>query len=274
MAVKKVLIVGGTGRLGLVLSRVLKENGYEAISIGSNKLNLQDENVQTELMKYSPDYIVHAAALSSVDRCEREPDLAYSINGYGTEKVSLAAKRMNVLLLYISTDYVFDGENPPYSENDKANPLSVYGKSKLLGEQFAREICSSVILRVSWLFGPEGNDFVDFVAHGVGTLRVVPYQVSKPTCTVDLSYAIMKIIQKKATGIYHFANPPTVSRLDWVRTILMMSGKDRKIRRVDWEELGVDAERPLDSSLSTSKYEREFGKIPSWREGLRECLNA
>ncbi len=269
----KILIIGGSGRLGRVLGRILLEENYTTISLGSRELDLRDDNATNEVIGYSPDYIIHTAALTNVDECERNPKLAYSINSFGTEKVAKAADKLSVPLLYISTDYVFDGENPPYSENDEPNPVSVYGKSKLLGEDFVNRLSSSIVLRVSWLFGPEGRDFVSFVMRADNSIPVVGSQISKPTCTVDISHAIKNLINSRVSGIYHFANPPAVSRTEWVKTILRISKTEKEVTEVNWNYLNVAARRPLNSSLSTLKYEGEFGKIRSWEEGLREIIH-
>ena len=151
----KILVIGGTGRLGRVLNVILQKEKYTIIPLGSNELDLTGKNVVDKIIRYTPDYIIHTAALSSVDECERHPNLAYNINTYGTERVANAALKLKVPLLYISTDYVFDGKNPPYSEDDEPNPVNVYGKSKLQGEDFVKRLSSSIIVRVSWLFGPE-----------------------------------------------------------------------------------------------------------------------
>jgi len=269
----KIMIIGGSGRFGKVLNRILQEEGYSTISPGSKELDLREEGTSDEIIKHSPDFIIHAAALSNVDECERNSKLAYSVNAYGTERVVVAADRLDVPLLYISTDYVFNGKNPPYAEDDEPAPLSVYGKSKLCGENFVRRISSSIILRVSWLFGPGGRDFIDFVLRGEGPIPVVSDHISKPTCTVDLSYAVLNLIKSKKYGVYHFANPPAVSRLEWAKTILKMNKIDRIIEKVNWDDLGLPARRPLNSSLSTLKYEKEFGRIKSWKVALKEYSN-
>ena len=289
----KIMIIGGSGRFGRVLNRILQEEDYSTISLGSKELDLREEGASDEIIKHSPDFIIHAAALSNVDECERDSKLAYRVNVYGTERVVVAADRLDVPLLYISTDYVFNGENPPYAEDDEPDPLSVYGyvikksgitkdmpdplniygKSKLDGENFVRRISSSIILRVSWLFGPGGRDFIDFVLRGEGPIPVVSDHISKPTCTVDLSYAVLNLIKSKKYGVYHFANTPAISHLEWAKTILKMNKMDRIIREVNWDDLGLPARRPLNSSLSTLKYEKEFGRIKSWKVALKEYSN-
>lgn len=269
----KILVIGGTGRLGRVLNVILQKEKYTIIPLGSNELDLTGKNVVDKIIRYTPDYIIHTAALSSVDECERHPNLAYNINTYGTERVANAALKLKVPLLYISTDYVFDGKNPPYSEDDEPNPVNVYGKSKLQGEDFVKRLSSSIILRVSWLFGPEGNDFVDFVLKADEPISVIRSQTSKPTCTIDISYAIKNLIGNRVSGIYHFASPPSVSRLEWVESILKLNKIKKEIREVNWDSLNIPAKRPLNSTLSTNKYNKEFGEIRSWNEALREIID-
>ena len=269
----KIMIIGGSGRFGRVLTGVLRKDNYSTIPLGSKELDLRGEGVKDKIIGYSPDYIVHTAALSNVDECEKDPKLTYSINAYGTEEVTKAANRLNVPLLYISTDYVFDGGNPPYSEYDEPNPVNVYGESKLMGENFVKRLSSSIIVRVSWLFGPEKSDFIDFVLEGEEPIPIVRRQISKPTCTVDLSYAVKKLIERGVSGIYHFANTPAVSRLEWAETILQIYKREKVIREISWDSLYIPAKRPLNSTLSTIKYEEEFGKIRSWKLALKESIN-
>ncbi len=269
----RILIIGGTGRLGRVLTRTFATKGYATIPVGSKELDLLEESVEERIEKYHPDYIVHSAALSNVDECERNPTLAYRINAYGTKKIATTASRTNIPLLYISTDYVFDGTTPPYSEDSEPNPVSVYGASKLLGEEYVKSVSSSVILRVSWLFGPEGSNFVDFVIRAKEPVPVVAEQISKPTYTIDLSYGILNLIESKSSGIYHFANSPAVSRLKWTETILKVAKTSKEIKRIDWSNIDAPAKRPFNSALSVSRYENKFGKIRSWEETLSDYIN-
>lgn len=265
----KVLITGGTGRLGKVLNRILLKKNYTTIPLDSKELDLANDSVLDKITQYNPDYIIHTAALSSVDKCEKNPDLAYSINTLGTKRVVDAAFKLNVPILYISTDYVFNGQKPPYFEDDEPAPVNIYGDSKLQGEKFVKKVSSSVILRVSWLFGPEGNDFVDFILKAEEPIYVIKNQISKPTSTIDLSYAILDLIKKEVRGIYHFANPPEINRLEWVKTVLKINKLNKEIKEVNWVDLDLPAKRPLNSTLSTDKYEGEFKDIRSWIETLK-----
>lgn len=267
-----VLVTGGTGRLGRVLTFILKENKYAVISADSSNFDLKEDNLKEKLNSINPDFIIHTAALSNVDRCEENPDLALKINSDGTEKIARYAGKYDVPVLYISTDYIFDGKNPPYSEEDTPNPLSVYGRTKLRGEEFIKPLPRSVVLRVSWLFGPEKTDFIDFVLDSKMYLPVVSKQISKPTCTIDISHAILNLMENRASGIFHFANPPSTSRLKWAREIIKLSGKKIKIKETTWEKLGLPAERPVNSTLSTEKYEKSFGSIRDWKTILKKDL--
>jgi len=269
----KVLITGGTGRLGRVLNKILLKENYSTIPLGSKELDLTNDFVTDKITRYNPDYIIHTAALSSVDKCEKNPDLAFNINTLGTKRVVDAAVKINVPILYISTDYVFNGQCPPYFEDDEPAPVNIYGDSKFQGEKFVKKVSTAIILRVSWLFGPEGNDFVEFVLKAEEPIYVIKNQISKPTSTVDLSYAILNLIKKEVRGIYHFANPPQINRLEWVKTILKINKLNKKIRETNWVDLNLPAKRPLNSTLSTDKYEGEFEEIRSWVETLKEIRN-
>lgn len=268
-----ILVLGGSGRLGKVLKEVLRDDGYYVKAPPSNEYDLRKESIKSKILKDRPSLIINTAAVSNVDRCEKEPELAYGINVEGTERLVEVSGVLDIPLIYVSTDYVFDGENPPYFEDDDRKPVNVYGKTKMLGEDRVRELEKYVILRVSWLFGPEKKDFVDFVLSREEDIPVVKEQVSKPTCTTEVSRAIEKIIMSGKYGVYHFANKPASTRKEWVEAILSISGKNVKMKEMKWKQLGVTAERPFNTSLDTGKYERECGKIRKWESCLKELID-
>lgn len=207
--------------LAIFLSR-----NHQVISFSRSDCDVTDPLVVSPTIgKARPDILIHAAALTAVDQCERYPDLAFHVNAGGTRNVALACSKARVPMLYISTGYVFDGEKPaPYVETDPPNPINVYGKSKLEGEKQVSELVDRLwIVRVSWLFGPLGKNFVRTIleqARRGESLRVVDDQMGAPTYTMDVAEMLEKIIERGSPGVYHLTNQGYCSWFDFAREIL------------------------------------------------------
>jgi dTDP-4-dehydrorhamnose reductase len=237
--------------------------------------------------KIKPDVVVHTAAYTDVDGCERDPKKAYKVNSAGTRNVALACRKTAALLIYISTDFVFNGKKKsPYKENDKPAPLSVYGDSKLKGEEAVKNILKNYfILRTSWLYGKYGKNFVDtIIAKGRegNTLRIVDDQVGCPTYTKDLAKAIHVLLDKLFTpnalrstqyGIYHISNSGAVSWFAYAKEILRLANIKTKVFPISSKELNRPAERPTMSVLDNSKFIEFTGyKIRDWRRALKNYV--
>ena len=226
-----------------------------------------------------PDVVIHAAAFTAVDDCEQKPDLAFSVNGEGTRNVALACREAGARLLYVSTDYVFDGQkDSPYVETDDPNPINTYGKSKLQGENYVRELVEDFwIVRVSWLFGPLGKNFVRTIlgrAREGQNLRVVDDQVGAPTYTVDASEKIGLILERGAPGIYHVTNQGYCSWFEFAAEILTQAGlRGGPLSPVSSLAMGRPAARPKNSRLANTRLAASgMGLLPPWRDGLRRYL--
>lgn len=223
-----------------------------------------------------PDVIVNCAAYTKVDQAETDESVANAINGSAVELLAQAANEAGALLVQISTDFVFDGrKTTPYEINDATNPLSAYGRSKLMGELAATHSEKHLIVRTSWLFGTHGPNFVEAIRRqvrlGKTPLRVVNDQRGRPTYTPHLAEAIIRVVANDARGIVHYADAEECTWFDFARAI----APDVEIVPVSTEDFPRPAPRPAYSVLSTERYERLTGVTPaSWREGLREYLQA
>ena len=208
MANMKLLVTGSSGMLGQALVPCLESRGHEVVDMPKEELDVTHyHQVLDVLSRHHPGLVIHCAAFTNVDQAESEPALAFHINGYGTENLAVACNILGIPFLYLSSDYVFDGEqNQPYNPWDATHPLSTYGKSKLAGEKAVqRHLTCFYIVRTSWLYGPNGRNFVDTIltmAQERKTLRVVSDQIGTPTCTLSLSETIADLIATGRWGVY------------------------------------------------------------------------
>lgn len=229
----RVLLVGGSGTLGQDLQAVFGESGHETFAPPHKDVDLlYPDRLRKALDVTGADAVVNAAALADVDRCEREPDLAFQVNGDGVRYLAAVCRERNVHLVQVSTDYVFDGKKgEPYLESDKVKPIQVYGKSKLNGERNALQTAGkAAVVRTSWLFGRHGKNFANRVIQAAregGEVKAVEDWFGSPTSTVDLSRAILALVEKGATGTFHVTNPGVQSRLEQAREILAAIGEHR-----------------------------------------------
>ena len=225
----RIAITGHKGQLGRALQEVLKRETLLGLDLPEYDIT-DRQGVSQAITDFAPHVVIHAAAMTNVDGCERDPDTAYRINGLGTQNIALACQRCNAVMVYISTNEVFDGtKNEPYLEFDRPHPINAYGRSKLAGEFFTQALLSRFyIVRTAWLFARGGNNFVTKIIRAAdkwGELRVVTDEVSSPTYAPDLAEAIAKLIRTEHYGIYHFTNEGICSRYDFAVKILELSGR-------------------------------------------------
>ena len=276
----RVLITGAKGMLGLDLTDVFRES-YDVYGRDIDDFDItRGEETIDAIRRIRPDIVIHAAAYTEVDGCESHIELAHSVNGGGTKNVASACRELGSKMVYISTDYVFDGiKSGGYSEEDPTCPINTYGRSKLEGERWVRTMVGQfVIVRSAWLFGRGGNNFVKIIlklAKEKGALSVVNDQVGSPTYTVDLSQAIYVLMEKRCRGIYHITNGETCSWYEYAREILAMSDLgDIPVHPISSDQLNRAAKRPNNSVLDRGKFEGETGyRMRPWREALRDYLN-
>ncbi|MCP3773559.1 dTDP-4-dehydrorhamnose reductase [Paenibacillus sp. MZ04-78.2] len=252
----KMLITGAGGQLGRDLVRVLGRR-HDCAAFTRQQLDIADEKAVRRLIaEAKPEAIVHAAAYTKVDQAEAEPEETYRINAIGASHVAISAEAVGAKMVYVSTDYVFDGtKGEPYDEQDRTNPLSVYGKSKLLGEQLVQAVCPRhFIVRTSWLYGKDGNNFVTKVlalAERQQELTVVDDQFGSPTYTYDLAECIGGLLETDRYGIYHVANRGYCSRWALAKTILELAGHTGiTVRPARSDDYALPAPRPAHSAFA------------------------
>lgn len=275
----KIGITGAGGQLGRDLIRVLQSR-HELVAWTHQDLSITDEKaVEQAFALHRPDAVIHAAAYTGVDAAEKDLDTAYMVNAFGTRHVAWAAHGIGAKMVYISTDYVFDGrKGVPYTEGDRTAPLGIYGNSKLLGEKFTEFLCDRhFIVRTSWLYGLSGSNFVTKVlqqAKEVGTLRMVSDQYGSPTYTLDLASQIAELIETEEYGVYHVSNRGFCSRFRFAEAILEIAGLDGvKLEAVEAGELSLPAERPAHSGLSDQALRRRgFGRMRHWKSALEAFI--
>ena len=275
----KVLITGSKGQLGLEISKQLKDNsGYEVILTDRNKLNIIDINdVNNIILSNKPDVVINCAAHTAVDLCETDVENAYKINAIGPRNLAIACEKVGAKLVQVSTDYVFDGKGVrPYREDDITCPNSIYGTSKLMGENFVKEFCSKYfIVRTAWLYG-EGNNFVRTMLKLAETnqeLNVVNDQFGSPTSTVDLAKAIIELMTTEYYGVYHGTCEGKCSWYDFAKKIFEIKNIDVKVNSVTSEVFKRPAPRPAYSVLDNFMLELVgLNSFRNWEDSLREYL--
>jgi len=258
----------------------LLEARHELLPVDLPEVDITDADAMARAVDTGkPDVVIHAAAFTAVDDCERQPERAFLVNSVGTRNVALACRGAGVPMLYISTDYVFDGgKDGPYLENDRTNPLNVYGKSKLEGEGHVRELVPRFwIVRTSWLFGPLGKSFVQTILGCVRAgepLRVVDDQVGAPTYTVDLAAKLLEIVERGKTGIYHVTNQGYCSWFEFSKEIARQAGlAQAEISPVATSASERPARRPPNSRLANTRLTSEgLSLLPAWTDALGRYL--
>jgi len=225
------------------------------------------------------DAVIHTAAFTAVDDCEHRPDLAFQVNAQGTRNVAVACREASLPMLYLSTDYVFDGQKPaPYTEDDHPNPLNVYGRSKLQGESHVQELLPAAwIVRTSWLFGPLGKNFVRTIlqrAQQGESLRVVDDQAGAPTYTMDLAEKVEQIVMRGNPGVYHVTNRGYCSWFEFAQEILRQAGLNHvPLFAIPTSASDRPALRPRNSRLAHTRLESEgLGLLPTWQDALTRYL--
>lgn len=278
MVAKKVLVTGAGGMLGQALVPCLEARGHEVVPQPKEQLDVTHySQVLDVLATKKPDLVIHCAAFTKVDQAESEPHLAYHINGYGTENLAVACNILGLPMLYVSSDYVFDGEQTqPYTPWDATRPLSVYGKSKLAGEKAVqRHLTRFYIVRTSWLYGPNGKNFVDTIlqmSKERKQLRVVSDQLGTPTCTLSLSETIVDLIATGRWGVYHASDDGVASWYEFARAIVA-SNPDVEVVPIETKDMPRPATRPKYSVMDKTTLVSTIGReLQPWQESLKAYL--
>lgn len=271
----KILVTGGSGQLGYDLVKKLKEKNYEVLAPSSSEMNIMDEKSVTEVIeKFAPNIIFHCAAYTAVDKAEDEQEACYNINVNGTQNIVNVAKKINAKIVYISTDYVFDGtKDGIYTEEDKTNPINYYGYTKYCGEEIVKKIEDYLIVRISWVFGINGKNFIKTMLNLSQTkeeISVVSDQIGSPTFTEDLSDLLIRMIENNKYGIFHATNEDYCSWYEFAKYIFEINNINIKVNPILTKDYKTAAKRPLNSKLSKDKLESEnLEKMPNWQDATR-----
>lgn len=274
----KVIVTGANGQLGQDLVKGLSGTDFMIYGYGRQELDVTDLTaVRSVISRLQPDVVIHAAAYTNVDQAETECDEAYRVNAFGSRNVAVAAEEAGAKMCYISTDYVFDGRTAsPYHEYDQTNPLSVYGKSKLAGEELVKSLCSRYfIVRTSWVYGLHGHNFVKTMlrlAKDRKEVQVVDDQIGSPTYTAHLTRFIKELVQTEKYGIYHASNTGTCSWYVFAKAIFEEAGLEEiRVTPIQTKDFPRPAPRPPYSVLDHAAIRANgFTDFPHWREGLKE----
>lgn len=275
----RILVTGASGLVGGLVVRLAAPR-HEVLGIDRDTADIvQKDGVLRVFREFSPEAVLHCAAYTDVDGAERAPEKALEVNATGARVVAESAREVEALVLYVSTDYVFDGEaTAPYREEDPTRPLSSYGRSKLGGERAVAETCPEdhVIVRTGWLYGP-GKGFVDWARERLRRgedLPVVEDQTGSPTSALELAGAMLALVEGKHRGLFHFVNPGEANWLTLGKSVAEeLSLSPVRIRAIRAVDLNRPAPRPRYSVLSVERFEKSTGRtVTGWREALHNYL--
>jgi dTDP-4-dehydrorhamnose reductase len=277
--VMKILVTGYTGQLGYDVVQQGLKHGLNMIGIGSKDLDITNqEGVFNYIKKVNPDAIIHCAAYTAVDKAEDDRNTCWKVNVEGTKNLANVAKDVDAKFMYISTDYVFNGKGEsPFKETDEPNPIGYYGLTKYEGEEVVKQLLDKwFIVRISWVFGLNGNNFVKTMlrlAESRNELNVVGDQVGSPTYTFDLARLLTDMIQSERYGIYHASNEGFCSWAEFAREIFRQDDVEVKVNSISTEEYPTRAVRPKNSRMSKQKLmDNGFTLLPDWQEAVGRYL--
>jgi dTDP-4-dehydrorhamnose reductase len=285
----RILVTAKNGQLGKSIHKIVTNNeqtdGF--VFVGRGELDLSNKNnISRYFEKNVFDIIINCAAYTTVDKAEEELELANQVNHIAVSQLAQIAKNQQAKLIHVSTDYVFDGESgKPYIETDETNPINVYGRTKLTGEQALKEIMptNAIIIRTSWVYSEYGNNFVKTILRlgkERGELSVVSDQIGSPTYATDLANAILDIVQNKsfkeagqATQVYHYSNEGEISWYEFAKEIFKAADIDCKVDPISTDQYPTPAQRPVNTLMSKDKITNKFGMRSSyWRRPLDSCV--
>lgn len=274
-----IAVVGSGGQLGSQIVKDFKDR--DLVNFDYPTIDLSKPETLEIITKTRPTIIINCAAYTNVEKAEQEQEQAHKINANGPAALAKIAKEINALLVHVSTDYVFDGEKgSPYTEKDKTNPINVYGKTKLAGENaVAKSGCRYIIARTAWLYGMSGPNFILKMlelGRSRPRVKVVDDQFGSPTFTKELAIAIMRLIDKNQTGIFHVVCRGSASWYNLADKVFETAQLPAKLESVDSNAFPTIAPRPVNTVLSTEKL-KPFYKMPMWNEAtvsyLKEIIN-
>lgn len=269
----RIAITGGRGQLGRELTRALSPT-HEIVILDVPECDITQRNEIECIANYLPELVIHAAAMTDVDGCARNPSEAYRVNALGTQNVALACQRAHATMLYISTNEVFDGTKAsPYLEFDEPHAINAYAESKLAGEHYVQMLLDHFyIVRTAWMFAPNGNNFpkkMIELAKQKEQLAIVDDEIGNPTYAPDLARAIAQLIETNHFGIYHLTNQGCVSRYDFAAHIFKLAGLGVSVKRAKLSDYKRDSTPPRNGALENFAAATVLGiKLRGWEEAL------
>ena len=274
----KIIVTGVKGQLGYDVVRELKSRHYNDV-VDIDDLDITNKKaVELFFASNNPDAIIHCAAYTDVDKAEDNKELCFGVNIYGTKNLVQQAIKYNSKFIYISTDYVFDGKkDSAYEVSDETNPLSIYGLSKLLGEIETRNVKKPFIIRTSWVFGKNSNNFVKTMlslGNEKEEINVISDQIGSPTYTYDLSRLLVDMIGSDQYGTYHATNEGECSWYEFTKEMFKIANIKSKVNPIHSFEYPTRAKRPMNSRMSKRALDtHKFNRLPSWKDALQRYLN-
>ena len=275
----RILVTGASGQLGYDVERELERRGIEHLGTLSRELDITDRAAVEHLMQsYRPDAVVHCAAYTKVDLAEDEPERCWAVNADGTRNLAAACREIGAKMLYISTDYVFPGTGErSYETGDPTGPVNTYGRSKLAGELAVQSLLEKYfIVRMSWVFGKNGNNFVKTMlrlAETKAELSVVCDQIGSPTYTADLAPLLCDMVQTERYGVYHATNEGMCAWSEFAEAIFELAGRQVVVHPIPTSAYPTRAVRPLNSRMSKERLrDNGFQELPEWKNALARYL--
>ncbi|PFM78965.1 dTDP-4-dehydrorhamnose reductase [Bacillus sp. AFS077874] len=275
----KVLVTGYGGQLGYDVVQECEQRGLNVKGCSRKELDItKKESVFSLVDSYKPDVIIHCAAYTAVDKAEDDKENCWNVNVEGTRSLVEAAKKHHSKFIYISTDYVFNGKGEsPFSEGDQPDPIGYYGLTKYEGEKVVQSFIENYfIIRISWVFGVNGNNFIKTMLRLSETrneLNIVGDQIGSPTYTVDLARLIVELVKSDKYGIYHATNEGFTSWADFAEEIFKQTDSKTLVKSIASEDYPIRAARPKNSRLAKQKLvENGFQSLPSWQDALARYL--
>lgn len=275
----KVLVTGVKGQLGHDVVNELEKRGHVAVGVDVEEMDITDPaKVEEVITEADVEAVIHCAAYTAVDAAEDNVELCRKVNAYGTENIAKVCQKLDQKMIYISTDYVFDGEGErAWEPDDKREPLNVYGQTKYEGELAVEKYVDKFyIVRIAWVFGLNGKNFIKTMlnlAENHTELTVVDDQIGSPTYTLDLAVLLVDMVEKDKYGRYHATNEGLCTWCEFAKEIFAQAGKDVKVTPVSSDEYPSKAKRPHNSRMSKDKLDANgFRRLPSWQDALKRYL--
>ena len=274
----KILVTGYNGQLGYDIVRLAKERNIEAVGVDIQDMDITNEKQVEEVITLGNyDAVIHCAAWTAVDKAEEMVELCHNVNVNGTKYIANTCEKLDIPMMYFSTDYVFDGKGTtPWKEYDERHPLNVYGQTKYEGELEVERLAKHFIVRISWVFGVNGHNFIKTMlkfGKERGKVSVVNDQIGSPTYTYDLSKLVLDMIQTDKYGTYHATNENLCSWYEFACEIFKQAGLEVEVTPVDSTAFPVKATRPKNSRMSKTQLDKNgFNRLPSWQDALNRYL--